>query len=48
MPQIVIVNINNMPCTDFIVSSKEKMFGFVDDKLRTDIENMMQAAPRIP
>ena len=47
-PQIVIANINNFSCTDFIRSSKEKMFRFVADELRTDIQNMMQAAPSLP
>ena len=47
-PQIVIANINNISCTDFIRSSKEKMFQFVADKLRTDIQNMTQAAPSLP
>ena len=39
-PQIVIAN-NNISCTDFIRSSKEKMFRFVADELRTDIHNMI-------
>ena len=47
-PQIVIANINSFSCTDFIRSSKEKMFPFVADELRTDIQNMMQAAPSLP
>ena len=48
IPQIVIANINNIPGTDFITSSKKKMFRFADDKLRTDIKNMMQVAPLLP
>ena len=44
IPQIVIANINNIPCTDFIISSKKKMFRLVDDELRTDLKNMMQFA----
>ena len=48
IPQIIIANINNISCTDFILSSKEKMFRFVTDNLRTDIQNMMQAAPSLP
>ena len=35
-------------CRDFIVSSKKKMFWFVDIELRTDIKNMMQAIPLLP
>ena len=35
-------------CTDFIRSSKEKMFRFVADELRTDIQNMIQAPPSLP
>ena len=46
--QIVIANINNISCRDFIRSSKEKMFRFVADELRTVIQNMMQAAPSPP
>ena len=48
IPQIVIANINNISCTGFILSSKEKMFRFVADELRTDTQNMMQAAPSLP
>ena len=33
---------------DFTTSSKKKMFQFVDDKLQTDIKNMMQVAPLLP
>ena len=47
-PQIVIANINNISCTYFIRSSKEKIFRFVADELRTDIQNMMQDAPSLP
>ena len=43
-PQIAIANINNISCMDFIRSSKEKMFWFVADELRIEIQNMMQAA----
>ena len=39
-PQIVIANINNISCTDFIRSSKEK--------IRTDMQNMMRVAPSPP
>ena len=39
IPQIVFANMNNISCTDFIVS---KMFQFVDDKLRTDILCLVQ------
>ena len=46
--QIVIANINNISCRDFIRSSKEKMLRFVADELRTFIQNMMQAAPSLP
>ena len=46
--QIVIANINNISCRDFIRSSKEKMFRFAADELRTVIQNMMQAAPSPP
>ena len=38
IPQIVIGNINNIQCMDFIVSHKKKVFRFVDDKLQTDIK----------
>ena len=47
-PQIVIANINNILCRDFIHSSKEKMFRFVPDEVWTDIQNMMLAAPSLP
>ena len=47
-PQIVIASMNNISCTDFIRSSKEKMLRFVADELRTFIQNMMQAAPSLP
>ena len=47
-PQIVIANINNISCTYFIRSSKEKIFRFVADELRTDMQNMMQDAPSLP
>ena len=47
-PQIVIASMNNISCTDFIRSSKEKMLRFVADELRTSIQNMMQAAPSLP
>ena len=47
-PQIVIANINNISCADFILSSIEKMFQFFADELRTDIQNTMQAAPSLP
>ena len=45
---MIIANINNIPCMDFIVSSKKKMFWCVDDDLRTDINSMMQTAPSLP
>ena len=48
MPQIIIANINDILCTDFIVSSKKKMFRFVDQELRTDLKNMMQVATLLP
>ena len=48
IPQIVFENINNISCTDCIVSDKKKMFQFVDDELRTDIKNMMEVAPWLP
>ena len=47
-PQIVIASMNNISCTDFIRSSKEKMLRFVADELRTGIQNMMQVAPSLP
>ena len=33
---------------DFICPSKGKMFQFVANKLRSDIQNMMQVAPSLP
>ena len=32
----------------FYCLKQEKMLRFVDDKLRTDIKNMMQVAPLLP
>ena len=48
IPTMIIANINNIPCMDFIVSGKKKMFWCVDDDLRTDINSMMQTAPSLP
>ena len=41
IPQIVNANICNIAYTDFILSSKEKIFRFVTEELRTDIQKMM-------
>ena len=46
-PQIVTADINNISCTGFIRSSKEKIFRFVGKELRTDMQNMMQVAPSL-
>ena len=46
-PQIVTADINNISCTGFIRSSKEKIFRFVAEELRTDMQNMMQVAPSL-